>query len=176
MSLADRLRPQSAAPEQHEERALLALAQMRGRGQRRPPPKAAASAMSIIKPLLKDGGMGLSELKRRWPEIVGESLAKATAPDKLRAGALTIRTPGAMAPFVQHQIPLIIERCALAGAAVKKVTLTQAAPPPPAQPNVGKPRALTLDEEEALARGVDRIEYAGLRRALLRLGRAVQRG
>ncbi|MDX2238661.1 MAG: DciA family protein [Hyphomonadaceae bacterium] len=182
MSLTDRFRPapprrRSAAtpPDAAEEaRALAALAALRGREARRPPPKAAMSAMAVLRPLLKGGALGLNELKRRWPEIVGDKLAKATAPEKLAGGVLTVRTPGAMAPFVQHQIPLILDRCRLAGAEIKSVALLQAAPPPRAKPTVTKPRALTREEEAALAASVAGIEDAALRRALLRLGRAVK--
>ena len=180
MALADRFlpqrpsgRPQAVDPEA-EARAMAELAAMRGREVRKPPPRAAMGAMAVLRPLLKGGPVGLSELKRRWPEIVGEKLAKATAPEKLSGGTLTIRTPGAMAPFIQHQIPLIIDRCSLAGADIKSVSLMHAALPVRAAPSVSKPRALTRDEEAALAQSVSAIEDAGLRRALLRLGRAIK--
>ncbi|MCW3796371.1 DciA family protein [Sphingomonas sp. BN140010] len=53
----------------------------------------------------------------RWPEIVGERYAKASAPESIRfpagkkeGGALTLVVEGAHAPLMQHLAPTIIER------------------------------------------------------------------
>jgi len=53
----------------------------------------------------------------RWPEIVGERYAKASAPESIRfpagkkdGGTLTLVVEGAHAPLMQHLAPTIIER------------------------------------------------------------------
>lgn len=156
-----------------EARAAALLEQRRGRAPIKPAPSAAHHAGALLRPLLAKAGLGISELQRRWREIVGEQIAKATAPEKLAGGALTIRAPGAIAPFVQHQAPLILERCQLAGAKVKTLVIRQGTPaPPPAKP---RPRALTPEEEEAVVRRVANIGGPRLQAALARLGRAMSR-
>lgn len=178
MSLRDRFRPASAPAldPQAEARAALALNAKRGRPSIAAAPRAGKAVTAVLKPLLKESGMGLSELKRRWGDIVGESFSRAT-PEKLSAGVLTLRVPSALAPFLQTQTPLLIERLRVAGAKVKSVRIEQrtAAPRPP--PNVRRlERTLTAAEETALAQALDPVGDPGLKSALLRLGRAVKQG
>ncbi len=71
--------------------------------------------------------MGISELKRRWADIVGPPFADKTAPEKLTGSVLTLRAPGALAPFLQQQIPLLIERLRLAGAKISDIRIEQRA-------------------------------------------------
>src|SRR6185503_12882569 len=97
-----------------------------GRGQIAPPPAASRAVTAILKPLLKETGMGLNELKRRWAEVAGESFSRA-APEKLAGGVLTLSCPGALAPFLQQQVPLLIDRLKVAGAKVKTVRIEQRA-------------------------------------------------
>lgn len=120
--------------------------------------------------------MGLHELKRRWTEVAGESFSRAY-PEKLAAGVLTLSCPGALAPFLQQQTPLLVERLKVAGAKVKAVRIEQrtaAARPAPNVRSLKKP--LTKAEEAALAQALDPVSDAGLKSALLRLGRAVTQG
>ncbi len=177
-SLRDRFQPATAenADPKAESRAAQALAGKRGRGQIAPPPAASRAVTAILKPLLKETGMGLNELKRRWAEVAGESFSRA-APEKLAAGVLTLSCPGALAPFLQQQVPLLVERLKVAGAKVKSVRIEQrtAAARPSANVRTLK-KPLTQAEETALAQALDPVSDAGLKSALLRLGRAVTQG
>lgn len=177
MSLRDRFRPALAAgPDQRAEtRASQALASKRGKGAFAPAPRAGKSVAALLKPLLKETGMGLNELKRRWAEVAGDSFARAT-PEKLVAGVLTLRAPGALAPFLQQQAPLLIERLKVAGAKVKTVRIEQRSATAP-KGNVRPLRTpLSAAEEAALAQALDPVGDPGLRSALMRLGRAVKQG
>jgi hypothetical protein len=177
-SLRDRFRPAAAErPDpKAETRAAQALAAKRGRGQIAPPPAAGKSVTALLKPLLKETGMGLGELQRRWREVAGESFARAT-PEKLSAGVLTLSCPGALAPFLQQQVPLLIDRLKTAGARVKAVRIAQRGAAQRATANIRPLKApLTQAEESALAQALDPVADPGLKSALLRLGRAVAQG
>lgn len=179
MSLRDRFWPSAkpAAPSAREEaRAALVLAGKRGRQSIAPAPKAGKAVTAVLRPLLRDVGMGFNEVKRRWAEIAGESFARAT-PEKLAAGVLTLKAPGALAPFLQSQTPLLMERLRLAGAKVKAIRIEQRTARPAAQTNL-RPlrRPLSPAEDAALAQALDPVGDAGLKSALLRLGRAVGGG
>ncbi|MBI1187971.1 MAG: DUF721 domain-containing protein [Alphaproteobacteria bacterium] len=156
-----------------EARAAALLERRRGRAPIKPAPSAGYHAGALVRPLLAKAGVGVGELQRRWREIVGEQIARATAPEKLANGVLTIRAPGAIAPFVQHQAPLILERCQLAGAKVKSVLIRQGTPAPP--PAKTRARALTAAEEAAVAERVSNVGGPRLQAALARLGRAMSR-
>ncbi len=179
MSLRDHFRPApaAAADPKAETRAAQALASQRGRGTIPPAPTAGKSVAALLRPLLKETGMGLNELKRRWVEVAGESFARAT-PEKLAAGVLTLRAPGALAPFLQQQVPLLLERLKVAGAKVKTVRIEQrSAASARASGNI-RPfkQALSAAEEAALAQALDPVGDPGLKSALMRLGRAVKQG
>ncbi|MBC7768260.1 MAG: DUF721 domain-containing protein [Phycisphaerales bacterium] len=139
-------------------------------------PGAGKAVTAILKPLLKETGLGLNEMKRRWADIAGESFSRAT-PEKLAAGVLTLKAPGALAPFLQTQTPLLIERLRVAGAKVKSIRLEQRTAAAPKAGNV-RPlkRALTAVEEAALAQTLDPVGDPKLKSALMRLGRAVKQG
>jgi hypothetical protein len=176
-SVRDRFRPALASgPDPSAEtRAARALSAKRGRGTIAPPPRAAKSVASLLKPLLRETGMGLNELKRRWTEVAGDSFARAT-PEKLAGGVLTLKVPGALAPFLQQQTPLLIERLKVAGAKIKSVRIEQRTAAP-LKGNLGPlKQPLTAAEEAALAQTLDPVGDPGLRSALLRLGRAVKQG
>ena len=155
MSLRDRFRP-AAAPTvdpRAEARAAKALAGQRGRGTIAPAPSAGKAVTAVLKPLLKETGLGLNEMKRRWAEVAGESFSRAE-PVKLAAGVLTLKAPGALAPFLQTQTPLLIERLKVAGAKIKSIRIEQrtAAARPPSNIRPLK-RALSGAEEAALVPG-----------------------
>jgi hypothetical protein len=176
-SLRERFRPAPppSADPKAETRAAQALAGQRGRAPIAPPPAAGKAVTALLKPLLKETGMGLNELKRRWREVAGESFSRAS-PEKLAGGVLTVSCPGALAPFLQQQVPLLIERLKTSGAKVKSVRIEQRAAARPA-PNVRKlEKPLTSAEESALAQALDPVSDPGLKSALLRLGRAVAQG
>jgi hypothetical protein len=176
MSLRQRLRPTgpAPAPEQLEGRAAQVLAGKRGRAPIAPAPRAGKAVAALMRPLLPQGGMGLSELKRRWSDIVGAHYADKTSPEKLAGGVLALRAPSALAPFLQQQAPLLLERLRLAGAQVKSIRIEHRATAP-AKPNV-RPllKGLTEAEDAALAHSLDHVGDNALKSALLRLGRAVK--
>ena len=178
MSLRDRLqRFQKPAPPS-EAAAAQALAGQRGRLPIAPAPSAGKAAAKVLREHAPPGGsLGFSELKRRWGEIVGPPFAGKTAPEKLAGGVLTLRAPSAVTPFLQQQIPLLIERLRLAGAKITTIRVEQRAVGPTKAPNV-RPlrRRLTTEEETALAQALDPVTDPGLKSALLRLGRAVKQG
>jgi hypothetical protein len=122
--------------------------------------------------LLRDTGGGLADLKRRWSEIAGEGFARAL-PERLAAGVLTLKAPGSLAPFLQQQAPLLIERLRLAGVSVRSVRIEQRSAAP-VRPNVVPKASLSPVEEAALAQGLDPALDPGLKSALMRLGRAIR--
>jgi len=177
MSLRDRFRPAEpvAADPRAETRAAQALSAKRGRSTLPAAPKASKAVTAVLKPLLKESGLGLNELKRRWADIAGESFSRAS-PEKLVGGVLTLKVPGALAPFLQTQTPLLIERLKVAGAKIKSIRIEQRTAAPK-KPNV-RPlqRALSSVEEAALAQTLDPVGDPSLKSALMRLGRAVKQG
>lgn len=179
LSLRDRFRsaPAPIADPRSEANAAQALAAKRGRSAIAPAPRAGKAAAALAKALIPQGGMGLSELKRHWSDIVGPSFAR-TSPEKLTAGVLTIAAPGTLAPFLQQQAPLLVERLKLAGAKVKSVRIEHRSAGPPARAlNVRSlKRGLTSSEDAALAQALDPVSDPGLKSALLRLGRALKQG
>lgn len=178
MSLRDRFRPVPEVPrtEDNEANAALALAKRRGRMTAAPAPRAGKAVAALLRPLMRGGGMGLNELKRRWGDIAGESFSRAT-PEKLAGGVLTLSAPGALAPFLQQQAPLLIERLKTAGANVASVRIAQRTASLPRPENVRPLKApLAQAEEAALAQALDPVADPSLKSALMRLGRAVKQG
>jgi hypothetical protein len=175
MTLRERFRPGAAAPGLDETKATRALGAVRGRSVIAPPPRAGKAVTAALRPLLRETGLTLGELKRRWADIAGESFARAT-PEKLVAGTLVLKAPGALAPFLQQQAPLLMERLRVAGAKVKSVRIEQRAAAVKPGANVAPiKRALTPAEEAALSRALDPLGDPELKSALMRLGRAVKR-
>lgn len=101
-------------------------ARMSKRGRANPPAEPQRSNRSrAMAELLPDvGGAAFrrfgfvqSSIVSRWPEIVGERLAAASAPESIRFppamkqdGVLTLTVKGAHAAMLQHVTPEIIER------------------------------------------------------------------
>lgn len=127
---------------------------------------------------------GAGRLKSRWPEIVGDTVARVTEPVKvIRArpgaragGTLDLRVEGSFASVIQHQSRVILDRVNLflGAGTVERLRLIQgpvqkvARPlPPPA------PKPLSAAEELALQESVKAVADEKLRRELLRLGRSV---
>jgi hypothetical protein len=178
VSLRDKFRPAPApATDPHAEtRASQTLNGQRGRSTWSAAPRAGKAAAKVLKPLIPQGGMGLNELKRRWADIAGDSFARAT-PEKLVAGTLTLRVPGALAPFLQQQIPLLIERLKVAGAKIKAVKIEQRTTQLPRAGNVRRlNQPLTEAEETTLSKTLGTVDDPDLKSALMRLGRALKQG
>lgn len=156
-----------------EARASEALEYVRGRAPIQPAPRAGGVTARILAPILKDTGLTIQDLQRKWPEIVGDHLGARTLPEKLAGGVLTLLTPGAVAPFVQQQASLLLDRLSLAGAKVSRIAIRQGALP--ARKGNVRPlsRPLTPEEEAAIVAALSGVAPGRLRDSLLRLGRAV---
>jgi hypothetical protein len=164
-----------------EREAALALEGARARPLRRhAPPQAGALAQKIVAPILAGAReKSIDELKRQWGEIVGEKLAQLSVPEKIsrspQGRILTLKVVGPAAPFVQHQQGLILERCNLAGADLKGLSILQGVVARAKASGNVRPlsQPLSAGEERALAAALADIENPRLRAALMRLGRAV---
>lgn len=153
------------------------LAARRGQDATRPAPRAIAPAAKVLSPLLRDIGLTLAELEARWREIVGEKLAQLTQPEKLSGyeenRTLLLRAHAAVAPLVQHQAGLILERLRLAGADVMKLKILHGAPLKRPANVAPLQRDLDPSQVRLLEIGLEPIQDAALRAALRRLGLAV---
>ena len=97
-------------------------------------------------------GFAYAEVIARWPEIVGEDLARVSRPDRIRwprgaaaaeksGGTLLVGAAPGRALELQYEVPRIIERVNRfyghgAIAAVKVTTLARPPPSPPKPPPV----------------------------------------
>lgn len=169
-------------PTDAEARAILAA--KRPRPLRRPPPPAGKSLAPLIKALDARFGQGTGALDSRWPEIVGDQLARVSEPIRLVKGrsgqgaALELRVVGPAAAFVQHQASEILARVNLflGEGAVERLRISQG----PIKPRAVRVQArkrpverpLEAAADEALAESVAAAPADGLKTALMRLGRA----
>lgn len=128
----------------------------------------------------KGKGLAQADIAVRWPEIVGEQLARASLPERLSypagrgAGAtLTIRVASAFAPHLQHLAPLIIEKINTfyGHAAVGRITLLQRPLPPRKAQATRATRPLTQAEQAALDSRLATVPDDALREQLAALGR-----
>ena len=170
--------------------ALAILGRKRTRPLRRGPPPAGRALRPFLKALDERFGSGPGALQARWREIAGDRIAAVSEPVKLTkprgggAGILELRVQGPSATLVQHQAPEILGRVNLflgAGAVdrlriVQGPVRTTAIGPTPAQAAKARRRQTPLDAgaEARLAKDVADAPD-GLREALLKLGRAVER-
>jgi hypothetical protein len=136
-------------------------------------PRSAAKAF-------KGKGLAQADIAARWPEIVGEQLAQASLPERLKypagrnaGGTLTVRVTSAFAPHLQHLAPLIIEKINTfyGHAVVDRITLVQRPLPPRKQPPTRATRPLTPAEQAALDAQLASVQDEALRQQLAALGR-----
>jgi hypothetical protein len=163
------------------------LAARRPRPAPRPPRHAARGLAATMKALEAKFGAGSNDLKSRWREIVGESLALRSEPVKLvksRVGGATLelRVAGPVAALIQHQAPLILDRLnlylgegAVARLRIVQGPLTRAARASAAHPIRRARPPLDAAAERALAEQLAATPDGPLKAALLRLGREVLR-
>jgi hypothetical protein len=158
----------------------MAEADSNRRGAMRP---IAADLPKLVGKPLGRRGFGEGGLIAEWPAVVGEEIARQSAPLKLafprgerRGGTLTLRVIGAFAIELQHLAPQLIERINnyLGYAAVTRLKLEQGRLPPRRKPGLLLPAPLVPMEETALATALTGIGDTGLRDALDALGRAVK--
>jgi hypothetical protein len=164
------------------------LAARRPKPPPRPPRHAARGLAATIKALeAKFGGAG-GDLKTRWREIVGDSLAARSEPVKLvkaRAGGATLelRVAGPVAALIQHQAPLILDRLNLylGEGTVARLRIVQG--PLSRDAGLARPTApirrarppLDAAAEQGLAEDLAGTPEGPLKQALSRLGREVLR-
>jgi hypothetical protein len=150
------------------------------RGRMRP---IGAELHSLIGAPMGRRGFAEGGLVAHWPAVVGEEVARATAPLKLafprgerRGGTLTLRVASARATEIQHLVPQIIERINgyLGYGAIARLKLEQGRLPRPRRPAMREPGPLQPAEQAALDAAVERIGDSDLRQALDALGRAVK--
>jgi len=111
-----------------------------------------------------------------WPAIVGEALARYSAPERLKGdGTLVVRVAGGAAALeLQHLAPVVLARIAtyFGFRAALRLALRQGPlPPRPAPPTA--PRAGDVPLAEPARSAVDEVAEPGLRAALARLGGAL---
>lgn len=172
------------------------LGRKRTRPPRRPPPTAGRQLTSFVKALDARFGQAPGALHVRWREIVGPELARRTEPVRLirprgpgakdLPASLELRVAPGAAVIVQHQAADILGRVNLflGAGAVGRLRIVQgpvkarAASDTPVSAVKARRRTAPLDAaaEAELAAGVAAATDEGLRRALIRLGRAVKQG
>ncbi len=152
---------------------------------RKGPRPLAALAAAPISAVMAKAGFAATEVVSRWPDIVGEDLARRTAPLKIQfprrppgheepePGTLIVRVEAPFALDAQHRSDQIINRVNsfFGWRCVARIRLQQA-PLSPREPP--KPRRPAADEAR-LAHAVEGIADEGLRKALERFGRGVGR-
>lgn len=132
-------------------------------------------------PALRKRGFAQGELITRWTEIAGAEIAASAVPQRIAArrgeagGTLHLRCAGAFAPTLQHMAPVLIERInAFFGyAAVTRIAIAHGRVEPPPRRHPRPAPAAGPATEATLAAQVAGIDDAGLREALMALGRAV---
>ncbi len=129
-------------------------------------------------------GFAQGAVVRDWPVIVGDVLARQSAPERIlyprgakTGGTLHLRVanPG-LALELQHLEPMVLDRVNgyFGFRAVEKVKILQAPLPSDDEPATPR-RALTAAEVAALKRDLTGVEDAELRASLERLGTAIRR-
>ena len=72
----------------------------------------------VVGAVMRKRGFRDIDVWSHWPAIVGEELAAFSIPERIsrrggnsgKGAVLTVRVEGAMAPEVQHMVPLILQR------------------------------------------------------------------
>ncbi len=144
----------------------------------------AATLPKIAGPAARRRGFTEIDVITRWSDVVGATLARASAPERLsfRRGArsdgtLHLRVAGGAATELLHLEPLVIERINrfFGYRAVARIAMVQGPVEPPAAPS----RAALVETQPETAPDPDpeleAIADESLRAALTRLKRALRR-
>ncbi len=131
-------------------------------------------------------GFGHGELLARWPEVIGEELARHCEPERIKwpraatkqaertGGTLHVRAEPGRALDVQYQAPRMLERIGqfLGHGAIAAVKVTQG-PLRRSKPLTNKPIQLSKTDRERLEARLAPVADDGLKQALMRLGQGV---
>jgi hypothetical protein len=164
--------------EKEEADALARLAEVRAIPAFRGPRNLGHTVLKSLKPILKETAPASTSLASRWPEIVGERLARLTTLIRISrgktGGVLHLRAASAAAPVIQHAREHILERVNLAAGTkmpIREIRIVQTAAP--ADVSAPRPRSLSPAEREALIRSLALVQTQAVRSALEELGKAV---
>ncbi len=156
---------------------------MQNENDRRPGLRALGSLIpGPTRKIFKGRGFAQAGIALRWPEIVGEDLARVSLPERItypegrNAGAtLRIRVVSAFATHLQHLEPLVIERVNTfyGFKAVNRIALTQRPMPLRAKPVLPPPPPLSPMAEQRLAETLVTVKDGSLKAELEALGRLV---
>lgn len=138
----------------------------------------------LTKGILGKQGFTHGAIVTKWPEIVGENIARHTQPEKIifsrdgaTGGTLHLKTDsGGFAMELQHMEPQIVERInAFFGyRAVVRIKLIQGPLPTNKMgQRTQPPRALNAAQTKALKRSVAPVDDLELKEALEKLGQSV---
>lgn len=163
-------------PSSKEQIASRFIGERRGRAAIRPLPSVASAASKVLRPFTRQFGPGLDQLKERWPEIVGEGIARWSSPDALVRqqghSVLVIRARGSANAVIQAEARRILERVRQfsgrqAPTRIRVVQGQLAAPPDPVQQKItpAQPRSqnsepVALDAQSRLLSALTRFDKA----------------
>jgi len=128
------------------------------------------------RPVMREHGFALPAILTDWAAIVGPSLARDCAPERLsHGGTLTVRVAGPLALELQHRTPEILARLAgyFGHRAVHRLHIIQGPLPKPVVQPQRPPRPLAPGDVAAISRAAAPLTDTGLKEAIERLGRAV---
>jgi hypothetical protein len=142
-----------------------------------------ATVARITGPIISRRGSAISAIASRWSEIVGDTLAAQTMPEKVSfpprgvgAGTLRLRVnSGGLATEIQHMEPVLLQRINtfLGYRAVARLQLIHR--PLPILPPAPQPtsRRLSAEEERQLTQAIAGVDDPSLREVLRAIGRSV---
>lgn len=111
---------------QNEELALKYLSKKRGKFVKMIPRNLGEITSNIIPSSKTDKSKYLKQLKDKWPEIVGEKIAKLCFPEAIKGKNLILRTIGAATPLLQMRANEILGLSSLAsGVNLSKLSFVQ---------------------------------------------------
>ncbi len=132
--------------------------------------------------IFRGRGFAQADIALRWPEIVGEDLARVSAPERITypagrtAGAtLKVRVVSAFAPHLQHLEPLVIERVNTfyGFKAVSRLALSQQPLPRRGRPAPAPVPPLSPAAQQRLADSLVKVKDGSVKAELEALGRLV---
>ena len=158
------------------------ISSRRGRPAARPQPSIVRAVERVMKPLARQFGVGVEQLREHWSEIVGERLAKWSEPETIqRSGGintLVIRARGSAGAILQAESRRILERVrTFAGDRAPtriRVIHGQARRSAPATPPAAQASVKPMKSSSQVSEGVEQTPEARLLSALNRFEKSVK--